>query len=317
MERTQGSLRQFQYDAFLSHNAEDKPQVELLASRLQDDAGLRPFLDKWHLVPGDPWQEDIENALNNSATCIVFLGPSGIGSWQNEEMRSALDSRLEKKILRVIPVLLPQAKRENNNRLPLFLSRLTWVDFRETLDDNDAFHRLVSGIRGTKPGRNVSGQETPARWQLVVSGTIDQVDRVRAEAIIEHLRSISGDINLTLMRIEPGSVKLQITSSPEAFALLLSLHEKGVLTDLLDVEILSLNRKNEAKVGSSRIFGKVKWWNNSKGYGFIEQPGSSDIFVHYSAIQGDGFKTLEEGEEVEFEVTQGPKGPQAEKVTKM
>ena len=67
----------------------------------------------------------------------------------------------------------------------------------------------------------------------------------------------------------------------------------------------------------SRITGKVKWFNNSKGYGFIEQPGSSDIFVHYSAIQGDGFKTLEEGQEVEFEVTQGPKGPQAEKVTKV
>src|ERR1043166_1665255 len=66
----------------------------------------------------------------------------------------------------------------------------------------------------------------------------------------------------------------------------------------------------------SRITGKAKWFNNSKGYGFIEQPGSSDIFVHYSAIQGDGFKTLEEGQEVEFEVTQGPKGPQAEKVTK-
>src|SRR5687767_5064991 len=67
----------------------------------------------------------------------------------------------------------------------------------------------------------------------------------------------------------------------------------------------------------SRITGKVKWFNNSKGYGFIEQPGSSDIFVHYSAIQGDGFKTLEEGQEVEFEVTQGHKGPQAEKVIKM
>ncbi len=65
-----------------------------------------------------------------------------------------------------------------------------------------------------------------------------------------------------------------------------------------------------------RINGKVKWFNNAKGYGFIEQPGSADIFVHYSAIQGDGFKTLEEGQEVEFEVTQGPKGPQAEKVTK-
>lgn len=66
-----------------------------------------------------------------------------------------------------------------------------------------------------------------------------------------------------------------------------------------------------------RVTGKVKWFNNSKGYGFVEQPGSSDIFVHYSAIQGDGFKTLEEGEEVEFEITQGPRGPQAEKITKL
>ena len=51
-----------------------------------------------------------------------------------------------------------------------------------------------------------------------------------------------------------------------------------------------------------RITGKVKWFDNAKGYGFIEQPGSSDIFVHYSAIQGDGFKTLEEGQEVEFDI---------------
>jgi cold shock CspA family protein len=61
----------------------------------------------------------------------------------------------------------------------------------------------------------------------------------------------------------------------------------------------------------------VKWFNNSKGYGFIERPSSEDIFVHYSAIQGDGFKTLEEGQEVEFEVTQAPHGPQAEKVTRI
>jgi CspA family cold shock protein len=66
-----------------------------------------------------------------------------------------------------------------------------------------------------------------------------------------------------------------------------------------------------------RITGKVKWFNNSKGYGFIEQPGQSDIFVHYSAIEGDGFKTLQEGQRVEFEINNGPKGPQAERVTKV
>jgi len=60
--------------------------------------------------------------------------------------------------------------------------------------------------------------------------------------------------------------------------------------------------------------GKVKWFNEQKGYGFIEQDTGTDVFVHYSAIQGAGFKTLAEGDEVEFDVTQGPKGPKAENV---
>lgn len=62
--------------------------------------------------------------------------------------------------------------------------------------------------------------------------------------------------------------------------------------------------------------GKVKWFNESKGYGFIEQESGSDVFVHFSAITGEGFKTLQEGQEVEFDVTTGPKGPQAENVRK-
>ncbi|HSE84525.1 MAG TPA: cold-shock protein [Thermodesulfobacteriota bacterium] len=63
--------------------------------------------------------------------------------------------------------------------------------------------------------------------------------------------------------------------------------------------------------------GKVKWFNESKGYGFIEREGGKDVFVHYSAIQSQGFKTLVEGEDVEFEVVEGPKGPQASKVLKV
>ena len=63
--------------------------------------------------------------------------------------------------------------------------------------------------------------------------------------------------------------------------------------------------------------GKVKWFNNSKGYGFIEKEGGGDVFVHYTAIQGDGFKTLNEGQLVEFELSQGDKGPQAINVTKV
>ncbi len=63
--------------------------------------------------------------------------------------------------------------------------------------------------------------------------------------------------------------------------------------------------------------GTVKWFDAKKGFGFISVPGENDVFVHFSAIQGDGFKALEEGDTVEFEVVTGSKGPQAASVTKL
>ena len=63
--------------------------------------------------------------------------------------------------------------------------------------------------------------------------------------------------------------------------------------------------------------GKVKWFNAEKGFGFIEREGGEDVFVHFSAIQGDGFKTLDEGQGVEFDIVEGPRGLQAANVMKM
>jgi cold shock protein len=63
--------------------------------------------------------------------------------------------------------------------------------------------------------------------------------------------------------------------------------------------------------------GKVKWFDNAKGYGFIEAEDGSDVFVHFTAIEGEGFKTLEEGQEVSFEIVQGDRGPQAANVVKL
>jgi hypothetical protein len=104
------------YDVFLSHASADKPAVEHLARKLRDE-GLEPFLDKWRLIPGEPWQEALEEALDQSRTCAVVLGKT-IGPWQNEEMRSALETRVRDDGFRVIPVLLPGGKEPGKEELP-------------------------------------------------------------------------------------------------------------------------------------------------------------------------------------------------------
>lgn len=68
---------------------------------------------------------------------------------------------------------------------------------------------------------------------------------------------------------------------------------------------------------SERVQGTVKWFNSSKGYGFIAREGGEDVFVHFSAIQGEGYRNLEEGQKVEFTIEKGPKGLQAANVVKM
>jgi hypothetical protein len=143
------------FQVFLSHSSADKPAAEELARRLLKE-GIQAWLDIWHLIPGDPWQPAIERALAESETCAVFVGPSstGLRPWQNEEMRVAIDRRVSdaKRGFRVIPVLLPGGKRAERSSLPSFLAATTWVEFRDSLDDPDAFHRLVCGIRGVEPG---------------------------------------------------------------------------------------------------------------------------------------------------------------------
>ncbi len=181
------------FDVFLSHNSKDKSAVEALASRLTDEAKLQVWLDKWHLIPGEPWQEEIERALDQAHTCAVFLGPNEFGSWHHEEMRAALDQRVADRTrkFRVIPVLLPGATMPDRSKLPAFLARLTWVDFRQGLEDAEAFHRLVAGIRGIVPGRPEGGA-MPANVECPYRG-LEVFDEEHArfffgrEAMTQHL----------------------------------------------------------------------------------------------------------------------------------
>jgi hypothetical protein len=198
-----------EHNVFSSHNSDDKSTVEDLAHRLVEE-GITLWLDKWNLVPGEPWQEAIEGALDACQTVAVFLGPSGIGPWQNEELRSALEERVRDKSRRVIPILLPGAQMPERKSLPRFLKRLTWVDFRNGLDDPDAFHRLVSGIRGEAPG------PTAGATQAIQPGVLLS-PRPESEIIsrLEHFNlkdendPAFGDNDLTrgLLQVQRGDTK--------------------------------------------------------------------------------------------------------------
>lgn len=224
------------YDVFLSHNSSDKDEVEVIAKRLEDEANLRPFLDKWHLVPGEQWQEDLEEALDASSTCAVFVGANGLSPWENEEMRTALNERAMSKSLRIIPVLLPGSEPAKGHSLPRFLQRFTWVDFREGVESSDAFQRLVAGIAGKAPGRAAPNQipaltneQETVQWVIVLKGTVNDVDKTLIETITSQLREISGDASLTIRKVKRGSLILVVESSELAFERVSSLFHSGEL----------------------------------------------------------------------------------------
>ena len=95
---------------FLSHNTADKPAVEEIARRLEAE-GIEPWFDAWHLVPGEKWQPALEKALTEARASVIVVGPSGMGPWQDEEMRVAIDRRISDPGYRVVPLLLPGAQR--------------------------------------------------------------------------------------------------------------------------------------------------------------------------------------------------------------
>jgi len=149
-------------EVFLSHASADKESVKAIALQLQQCA-IPTWLDEWNLVPGEPWLDSISQALRECSGCVVFLGPSGAGPWHHEEVRSALTRAVLNPSFRVVPVLLPGTRPERLSHLPEFLANRQWVSFSQRLDDVDAIHRLVCGIRGVEPGPSAAIVYTPGR----------------------------------------------------------------------------------------------------------------------------------------------------------
>ena len=153
------------FDVFLSHNSKDKVEVEKIAKRLLA-VGLRPWLDKWNLTPGDTISDSLEKAIKTIPCAVLCFGPADVGNWHVMEIRAYVEA-WAKKEARMIPLILPGA--ENPPELPLFVRQTVWVDMRSwQSEDDDSLYRLVCGILGRAPGdsplRSFSVRQV-AKWQ--------------------------------------------------------------------------------------------------------------------------------------------------------
>jgi small GTP-binding protein len=153
------------FDIFLSHNSKDKAEVEKIAKRLLK-VGIRPWLDKWNLSPGDTVEEALEQAIETIPCAALCFGPADVGKWHILEIRAYVE-KWAGGGARMIPVILPEAK--EMPKLPLFVRQTLWVDMRAwEKDDNESFYRLVCGILGRAPGDSPIkkfGVRDVAEWQ--------------------------------------------------------------------------------------------------------------------------------------------------------
>jgi WD40 repeat protein len=139
-------------DAFLSYNSLDRSAVLEVYERLKGE-GLSLYMDVKKVPPGEVFQPALAEGLHQSKTCVVFLGPNGLGPWPKEELQVAIDKRARDSAFRVIPVLLPGAERPRRGNVAHleFLINASWVEFLKTLDEPRAFQSLLWGITGERP----------------------------------------------------------------------------------------------------------------------------------------------------------------------
>ena len=178
------------FNVFLSYNREDGDIVFRIAKKLKQ-ARIEPWLDKWCLTPGKPWQEEMALGLYQSSACAVFVGPADLGDWEREELSLALDRAVKERGFRIFLVLLPGLPEPFDvTKLSPFLSTRTWVDFRGGFQSTRRFQPLINAIQGVPSPPQDRGQEDQtlcpyrglqvfneehARWYFGRNGEIQRI----------------------------------------------------------------------------------------------------------------------------------------------
>lgn len=170
------------FDVFLSHPHLEADAVESIGVKLEDEAGLRVWLDRWVLIPGEHWQQEMAKGLDEARTCAVFVGAGTPSGWFREEIERALNRQTRDRSFRVIPVILPNGDRR---LIDQFLELRTWIEFKNGLHDADALYSLVCGIRGIRPGRRSNLRMNALDEIKIVKERLSQIRDLRAEKLID------------------------------------------------------------------------------------------------------------------------------------
>ncbi len=168
-----------EFDVFLAHNSQDKPLVRAIANKLKR-RGLKPWIDEEEIPPGRPFQDVIQQAIQNVKSAAIFIGPGGLGKWQILELRSLI-SRFVDADIPVIPVLLPGVEGIPGDLL--FLKELNWVNFANGIDDVETLDKLESGITQQKPK---SPPKTSGHFDVFLC--YKEEDQPKVQQIAEQLR---------------------------------------------------------------------------------------------------------------------------------
>jgi TIR domain len=172
---------QVPFDVFLSHAHVDAGVVEILGARLVDEASLRVWLDRWVLIPGGHWQQEMARGLEQARTSAVCIGRSTPNGWFREEIEKALNRQTKDTSFRVIPVILPDG---DSSVIDNFLDLRTWVDFRSGIADVHAFHLLKSGVIGVPPGR-LQVLSSQSDEVAVIRDRLSRIRALRIEQLID------------------------------------------------------------------------------------------------------------------------------------